>query len=248
MTNSDVSWVNSNHDVTVNRPSVTNTQSSSSIRRIMALRSYQPVPLLLAIAACGSAAQRSSPELATASAPVTAEGCHEDVGKLPVEIRWLQAPTPTSEATLDPRVVELAVTNALAETVQVNLLVRSTAQPRQRQSTFGPLTLAAGGRHVVTLLLDQQVDDLRALTVSGRLDALASVTVRGAARAIDVGSPPVYFHQDPTGAAVLYGEDVLRRKYRAGDLAGVVDPRVADLATAIEVVDVSALRDAGGVQ
>jgi hypothetical protein len=204
--------------------------------------------LLLVIAACEAAPPQSSPEpLVTAPASVTAEGCHEDIGKLPVEIGWLQAPTPTSETVLDPRVVELAVTNALAEPVQVKLLVRSTAQPRQRQSTFGPLTLAAGGRYVVTLLLDQQVDDLRALTVSGRLDALASVTLRGAERPIDVGAPPVYFHQDPTGAALLYGEDVLRRKYRAGDLAGVVDPRVADLATAIEVVDVSALRDAGGV-
>jgi hypothetical protein len=165
--------------------------------------------------------------------------CREQVGRLPLELTWLQAPKPGSATPLN-ELVTLQLSNPGDTPVVVDLLVRSNAQPRPTELRMRRTRLGGRESRTIQLRLDELVKNIRELTVSGRLDALARVKTRGSRRWVNVASAPAYFHQDTsTGVAMLYGQDVLRQRYRAGDLAGVVDERVVDIATALEVIDMS---------
>ena len=179
------------------------------------------------------------------NAPPVPPSCVETVGKLPLELAWLAAPTPNAQGLLEDGIAQIAVHNPTPNHLWVDLVVRLT-EPRLQEQKLASLRLRTRSTEEVGFDLLRATGRLDDLALSGRLDVLASVRQYGTRGTVKVAAAPAYYHRDArSGRTLLYGGEVLRSRYRSGDLSGAV-ARQVDLTTAVEIERVTP--NLGGVR
>jgi hypothetical protein len=109
------------------------------------------------------------------------------------------------------------------------------------EKRFSTFTVEGGRTRDLRVDLDELAPNRRLLLVSGRLDALVLVQTTDATAPTPLAPYPLHFHVlQSSGATQVYGEEVLRREYRSGDINRLIDPRENDLNAVLEVVQVPA--------